>query len=223
MLLGFINFLSFQAYDDTRAGAGTQAVFAAQMVQTALLMPAGSPQQLTGELICCGRSVVGTEWDAVGSGSVQDSVHPWGAALFRTVAALEPAGDTEQSAYDRWMSRTSQRQEARNDRVHTAQGIISTPLWLALYHIGAVVFGYLPFFADSAERATTQAVLMGSVTVVITVLMLLLGLFDNPHGEGVGRLQPTAMERSLRIIDNEVATLAMTVTPPCDQRGSAVG
>lgn len=223
VLLGFIIFLSFQAYDDTRAGAETEATVVAQMVQTAQLMPAGSSQRLTGELICYGRSVVGTEWDAVGQGSVQDSVNPWGAALFRTVAALEPASATEQSAYDRWMSQTSQRQEARNDRVHTAQGIIPTPLWLALYLICAVIFGYLLFFADSAERATTQAMLMGSVTVVITVLMLLLGFFDNPHGEGVGRLEPTAMERSLRIIDNSVSALGITVTPPCDQRGSGAG
>jgi FtsH-binding integral membrane protein len=121
------------------------------------------------------------------------------------------------------MDQTSQRQQARNDRVHTAEGIIPTPLWLGLYLICAVIFGYLLLFADSAEGAATQAVLMGSVTVVITVLMLLLAFFDNPHGEGLGRLQPTAMERALRIVDNQVAVLGLTVTPPCDQRGSAVG
>ncbi len=223
VLLGFIIFLAFQAYDDTRAGAEAEAAVVAQMVQTAQLMPAGSSQQLTGELICYGRSVVGTEWDAVASGRLQDSINPWGAAMFETVAALEPANDTEQSAYDRWMAQTSERQQARNDRVHTAQGIIPAPLWLALYVICAVIFGYLLFFADSAERATTQAMLMGSVTVVISLLMLLLVFFDNPHGEGLGGLQPTAMERSLRLVDSQVAALGITVTPPCDQRGSAVG
>jgi FtsH-binding integral membrane protein len=223
VLLGFIIFLAFQAYDDTRAGAEAEATVVAQMVQTAQLMPAGSSQELTGQLICYGRSVVGTEWDAVARGTVQDSINPWGAKMFITVAALEPRTASEQSAYDRWMDQTSQRQQARNDRVHTAEGIIPTPLWLGLYLICAVIFGYLLLFADSAEGAATQAVLMGSVTVVITVLMLLLAFFDNPHGEGLGRLQPTAMERSLRIIDNQVVALGLTVTPPCDQRGSAVG
>ena len=65
VLLGFIIFLSFQAYDDTRAGAENEATVVAQMVQTAQLMPGGSSEELTGELICYGRSVVGTEWDAV--------------------------------------------------------------------------------------------------------------------------------------------------------------
>ena len=54
------------------------------------------------------------------------------------------------------------------------------------------------FFADRAEGAVTQGVLMGSVTVVITLLLLLLVFFDHPHGGGVGRLQPTAMERTTR-------------------------
>ncbi len=221
VLLGFIIFLAFQAYDDTRAGAESEAAVVAQMVQTAQLMPAGSSQELTGQLICYGRSVVGTEWDAVASGRLQDSVNPWGAKLFIEVSALQPRTATEQSAYDRWMTQSDDRQQARNDRVHTAEGIIPTPLWFALYLICAVIFGFLLFFADSSEGALTQAALMGSVAVVITVLMLLLGFFDNPHGEGVGRLQPTAMERSLRIIDSQAAALGITVEPPCDERGNA--
>ena len=61
---------------------------------------------------------------------------------------------------------------------------------------------------------------MGSVTVVITVLMLLLGFFDNPHGEGLGRLKPTAMERSLRIIDAQLDALGLTDTPRATSRAT---
>ena len=63
--------------------------------------------------------------------------------------------------------------------------------------------------------------LMGSVTVVITLLMLGVIFFDHPHGGGVGRLQPTAMERALRLIDAELNVIALDVTPPCDERGVA--
>jgi hypothetical protein len=222
VLLGFIIFLAFQAYDDTRSGAETEAAVVVQMVQTAQLMPAGSSEKLTGQLICYGRSVVGTEWDAVATGRLQDSVNPWGARMFIEVATLQPKTDTEQSAYDRWMAQTDDRQQARNDRVHTAEGIIPAPLWAGLYLICAVIFGFLLFFADSGEGAVTQAVLMGSVSIVITVLMLLLGFFDNPHGEGLGQLQPTAMERSLRIIDSQASAVGIiTSDPPCDARGNA--
>jgi len=221
VLLGFIIFLAFQAYDDTRAGAENEATVVSQMVQTAQLMPGGSSEVLTGQLICYGRSVINTEWDGVASGRVQDSINPWGAKMFITVAALQPKTATEQSAYDRWMDQTTQRQQARNDRVHTAEGIIPAPLWLGLYVICAVIFGFLLFFADSAEGAFTQGALMGSVALVITVLMLLLGFFDNPHGDGVGRLQPTAMERALRIIDSQEVALNILASPPCDAKGNA--
>jgi hypothetical protein len=221
VLLGFIIFLSFQAYDDTRAGAEDEATVVAQMVQTAQLMPGGSSQVLTGELVCYGRSVVGTEWDAVAQGRLQDSINPWGARMFDTVAALEPSTNSEQSAYDRWMQQTSDRQEARNARVHTATGIIPAPLWLGLYLICVVIFGFLLLFADSGEGAVTQSVLVGSVAVVITVLMLLLGFFDHPHRQGLGGLEPAAMERSLRIIDAQLDAIGITDDPPCDAKGNA--
>jgi hypothetical protein len=85
-----------------------------------------------------------------------------------------------------------------------------------------VIFVYVLFFADPAEGAVTQGVLMGSVAVVMTVLMLLLVFLDNPHGAGVGRLQPTAMVRTLRLIDAELAAAGRSVTPPCDEHGAAL-
>ena len=39
VLLGFIIFLAFQAYDDSRAGAEDEATTVAQMVQTAQFLP----------------------------------------------------------------------------------------------------------------------------------------------------------------------------------------
>ena len=126
-----------------------------------------------------------------------------------------------QSAYDRWMDQTEDRQQARIARVHGAEGIIPTPLWIVLAVISAVIFLYMLFFADRGERARTQALLMGSVTAVITMLLLLLVFFDHPHGEGVGRLQPTAMERSLRQIDAELDIVGLDLKPPCDADGTA--
>ena len=75
------------------------------------------------------------------------------------------------------------------------------------------------FFADRAEGAVTQSMLMGSVTVVITLLLFLLVFFDHPHGSGFGRLQPTAMERTLELIDTQLEVAGISVTPPCDEHG----
>ncbi|MEV0803725.1 hypothetical protein AB0I34_38945 [Kribbella sp. NPDC050281] len=220
VLLGFIIFLSFTSYDDSRAGAETEATIVAQQVQTAQYLPDKTAAALTGELICYARSVAGTEWVAMDNGTLGNSVNPWGVQMFLTMSAVDPSTPTEQSAYDRWMDQTAQREQARIDRVHGAEGIIPTPLWLVLSVISVVIFVYLLFFADRAEGAVTQGVLMGSVTVVITLLLFLLVFFDHPHGEGVGRLEPIAMTRTISLIDTQLKIVGLEVAPPCDEHGN---
>jgi hypothetical protein len=221
VLLGFIIFLSFQSYDESRSGAETEAIIVAQQVQTAQFLPGDSAEALTGELRCYAAYVVGPEWEALNEGRLGDQINPWGAEMFRTISQVAPRTAAEQSAYDRWMSQTADREQGRLARVHGAEGIIPLPLWLVLFVISGVIFVYMLFFADRAEGAVTQGMLMGSVTVVITLLLLLLVFFNHPHGEGVGRLQPTAMERTIRLIDAQVDAVGLDLTPRCDQDGNA--
>jgi hypothetical protein len=220
VLLGFIIFLAFSSYDASRAGAETEATIVAQQVQTAQFLPSDVAGRLTGELECYARSVAGVEWDALNAGTLGNAVNPWGVRMFETTRTIDPKSATEQSAYDRWMEQTTQREQGRLSRVHAAEGIIPLPLWLALFVICGVIFGYILCFADPGERATSQAVLMGSVTIVISLLMLLLVFFNNPHGSGVGRLQPTAMERTLDLINVQMKAAGVSVTPPCDDLGN---
>ena len=118
------------------------------------------------------------------------------------------------------MDQTAQREQARIDRVHGAEGILPLPLWVALFAICLVIFVYMLFFADPGEGAVTQGVLMGSVTVVITLLMMLLVFFNHAHGDGIGALKPTAMERTIRLLDIQTRLAGVTVTAPCDDRGA---
>jgi hypothetical protein len=219
VLLGFIIFLAFTSYDQSRSGAETEALVVAQQVQTAQFMPPAVRGELTGELICYARSVVGPEWDRMEAGTQGDAINPWGVALFQTIREVEPRTASEGSAYDKWLDQTSAREEARLDRIHGAEGVIPSPLWVALFFISLVVFVYMLFFADRAEGAVTQSMLMGSVAAVITVMLLLLGFLDSPFGSGVGTLEPTAMERTLRIADEAFGATGTVVRPPCDAQG----
>lgn len=219
VLLGFIIFLAFSSYDSSRSGAETEATIVSQQVETAQFLPPDTASALEGELQCYARSVVGPEWDAMATGSLDSEINPWGAEMFRTMRAADPQTTAEQSAYDRWMDQNADRQQARVDRIHGAEGIIPLPLWLAMFLISVVIFVYLLFFADSGEGPRTQALLMGSVTIVICVLLQLLVFFDHPHGHGVGRLHPTAMERTLRLMDAQFAVADVKLEVPCDSRG----
>ena len=220
VLLGFVIFLTFTSYDQSRTGAEAEALTLTQQVETAQFLPAAVGGELTGELVCYGRYVVEEEWERMEAGTLGDDLNPWGVELFRTLQAVEPGSASEQSAYDKWLDQTSDREAARLDRIHGAVGVIPAPLWIVLFFISLVIFGYMLFFADSGEGAVTQGVLMGSVTSVIVLMLLLLNFLDNPFHTGVGGLRPVAMERSLRLVDEALTAIDTDVRIPCNADGN---
>ncbi len=221
VLLGFVVFLAFTSYDAARSGAEQEAVIVAQQVETAQLLPPSVRDRLTGELVCYARSVAGVQWEMMEAGKLGEQLNPWGSQLFQTLRTVDPKTAAEQSAFDAWLSQTSDRESARNDRIHGAVGVIPAPLWIVLFFISGLIFIYMLFFADKGERAVVQAVLMGTVVAVITAMLLLLYALDNPFHKGIGGLRPVAMQRTLQIIDEKLAIAGNHHTAPCDARGNA--
>ena len=127
-----------------------------QQVETAQLFPNRLRARLTGELVCYGRSVVHLEWPRMEEGTEGDGINPWGVRLFRILEAAQPSTPSAQTAYDKWLDQTSTREEARRDRVHGAEGVIPSPLWIVLFFVSGVIFVFMLFFADSGERAAAR-------------------------------------------------------------------
>jgi hypothetical protein len=82
----------------------------------------------------------------------------------------------------------------------------------------AVIFVYMLFFADSGERAVVQALLIGTVTVVIAATLFLIRFLESPYQAGLATLQPDPMERTLAIIE-QVEDIAPHAPLPCDENG----
>jgi Protein of unknown function (DUF4239) len=219
---GFIIFLAFTTYDQSRSGGEAEALTVIQQFETAELLPPAVRDRLTGEIVCYGRSVVHQEWPQMEDGKGGDTINPWSIALFRSLQLVNPKTASEQSAYDKWLDQTSDREEGRRDRLHGAEGIIPTSIWLVLFVIAGVVFAFMLFFADSGEGVGAQAMLMGSATTVIVLTLAAINALDNPYRQGVGQIKPVAMERSLRILDSARAVLNVRAPVPCDARGARV-
>ena len=222
VLLGFIVFLSFTSYDQSRSGAESEALIVTQQVETAQLLPSPIARELTADLVCYARSVVRREWPQMRNGTLREGFNPWAVAMFRTIQSYEPVSNRQQAAYGQWLSQTSAREEARRDRIHGAVGVIPTSVWIVLFLIGAVIFAYMLFFADPQEGAGTQAMLMGAVTVVIVGLFLVIEALDTPFHPGVGGLEPVAMERATGNIDNALALIGGNIRIPCNAAGTEV-
>ena len=221
VMLGFVVFLAFTSYDSARAGAESEARIVAQQVETAQLLPPAVSGQLTSELVCYARSVAGVQWERMQAGTLGAAeLNPWSVKLFDTLKRTNPQTPAEQAAYSKWLDERSDREAARDDRIHGAAGVIPTPLWLVLFFTSALIFFFMLFFADSGERALTQAMLMGSVVAVIVSTLLLLKFLDDPFHKGVGGLRPVAMERTLQVIKQELTAAQREVALPCDARGN---
>jgi hypothetical protein len=65
-----------------------------------------------------------------------------------------------------------------------------------------------------------QGVMMGAVVAVVVSLLLLLQFLDEPFHKGLGGLRPTAMERTLRIIDQQLTPEQRAARLPCDAQGN---
>jgi hypothetical protein len=221
VLLGFVVFLAFESFDTSRGGAVNEAQIVGEEFETAQLMPAAVRGQFSGELICYARSVVHQEWPLMESGTLGNGHNPWGIALFRTLKTVEPRSAVEQAAYSKWLDQRTDREGARADRTHGAEGVIPTPLWIVLLLTAVIIFVFMLFFADSAERAIVQATMMGSVAVVISSTLLLLWFLDHPYSNSVGGLKPVAMQRTVDQLTHEKGIADKPFEIPCDAQGTA--
>ncbi|HEU5491721.1 MAG TPA: hypothetical protein VFU84_13100 [Gaiellaceae bacterium] len=217
---GFVIFLAFTTYDQSRAGAEAEALLVVQQFETAQFLAPETRDRLSGEIICYGRSVVDREWPEMQEGDLDEAVNPWGIALFRTIRAADPSGTVQETAFAKWLDQTSDREEARRDRIHGAAGITPTTIWIVLLLSASIVFCFMLFFADPAEMKRSQGMLVGSATTIVVVTLLAIYALDNPYRPGLGSIQPDAMERSLAILDEAQADLSITIALPCDENGT---
>ena len=167
VLLGFLIFLGFESYDASRVGAETEALTVAQQIQTAQLLPDEVGGQLTGELVCYACEVIHGEWARMEDGMLDDAINPWGAAMFGTLRLTSNFGSApEEAAYGKWLDQTSAREEARQHRIHGAQGLMPSPLWIALFFISVVVLIYVSgsptAVSEDGSKASTSAASSGS-------------------------------------------------------------
>jgi hypothetical protein len=217
---GFVIFLAFTTYDQSRSGAEAESLVVIQQFETAQFFPPPTRTKLAGELTCYARSVVAQEWPRMEAGELGDTINPWSVALFRAIHAAHAPTFAAQTAYAKWLDQTSDREEARRDRVHGATGITPTTIWVVLLLTAGIIFIYMLFFADSAEQKRSQAMLIGSATTVVVVTLLAIHALDNPYRPGLGSLHPVAMERALRILDQARAEVGDDSPIPCDAEGN---
>jgi hypothetical protein len=220
ILAGFIVVLAFESYDASRSGAEAEARVVAHQFETVQFLPAPVRARLSGELVCYARNVIHQEWPRMRSGTLSYAPNAWGVALFQDLHSTQARSFSEQTAYSKFLDERSDREDARADRIHSAEGVIPTPLWIVLFLSAATLFAFMLFFADSGERAVVQGTMMGGVAVLVASLLLLLWFLDHPYRGGAGSLEPAAMQSTLDVLQAKTG-IADRVADLCDAMGNA--
>ena len=192
-----------------------------QQYETAQFLAPVTRDRLAGELVCYGRSVVSQEWPGMESGDLDNTINPWGLTLFRTIHSANPATAVQETAFAKWLDQTSDREEARRDRVHGATGITPTTIWIVLFLSAAIVFAFMLFFADPAELKRSQAMLIGSAVTVVSVTLLAIYALDNPYRPIPEAFAPSQWSARSRFSGRHAKPSATRSEIPCDDQGVA--
>jgi hypothetical protein len=216
VLLAFVFFLAFQAYDNARNEARSEADAVMSMYRTAESFPPATSTRLRGGLTCYARSVVEGEWPAMRHDRSDPLVQRWIETLDHEARHAPIAGAQQTEALDHWFDVAEARQDGRRGRLAEAGDVVPPLVWLVLVLGGLVVVGYTCFFADPAERRLGQAMIMLAVSSMVVSSLLVVYFLDHPYQDQSGSIRPSAMRGAVRV-------MAADQTPPtavlCDAGG----
>jgi hypothetical protein len=219
VLLAFVIFLSFSSYDRAREKASVEAVAISQLFRTAKLFPPDAQRQLHGELICYGRAVIYDEWKTMRDERESPLVNGWLTRIEQTIDAVQVNGEKQQVGYGHWFDQAADRREGRRGRLAEAEPLVPPLVWLALFLGGALIVTYMCFYADPAEPAFVQALMMGGVTTMVVAGMLVVRFLDRPYANASGSIKPAAMTMTVRLMEEESRASNAGAARLCDERG----
>lgn len=215
VLLAFVVLIAFQSYSDAKDGAAKESEAVLELFRTSEFFPA-QRAEVQGELGCYGRSVVHHDWPAMRDRKRSPVTDQWAFGLQDSYEGLEVKTPKEEVAFAEMLTLRDLRVNSRRERLTQATPIITSPVWFIL-GLGALLnIAFVLLFVDRrSEMLVVQAILMASVTVVVTAGLLLVWFLDHPYQDANGSLRPVEMEETISIMDRQRPDLA----PPCTPSG----
>ena len=171
-----------------------------QQYETAQFMPEPNREELSGELVCYARYGRVPGVAAHGGRHPGQPGQPVGVEMFKTVKQIEPESNAEQAAYSKWLDQTSDRESARNDRLHGAVGVIPTSLWLVLLFSAGVIFGTCCCSPTAASRGSCRPRSWAAWRRSWCRASCSSTCSTARSTTDAGGLKPVAMERTLRML-----------------------
>jgi hypothetical protein len=171
--------------------------------------------QLEGQLICYAREVISTSWPAMRQGMESPVVESRVTALEETAERAPVRNDRERAAYDHWFTLNEDRRKGRRGRIAAASPLVPPLGWLILIVGGVVVIGSVCLFADRQEARFPQAAQISAVAILVVSGLMLVRFLDKPYENQSGSIKPTAMTRTLALMETEHQGGGRQAVIPC--------
>jgi hypothetical protein len=218
VILAFVVFLAFEGYLRASEGASREAVAVTQLARTARLLPDPQGAELRGDLACYARAVVEDEWPLMASGHESQLVEDWIAKIESTTDEVALDSPRAEVALGHWLDQAAERREGRRARLEQANPVVPEAVWLLLI-VGAILtIGYLLAFANPRDRWWVQAVIIGSINVIVVAGLLVVVILDRPFQREGAYVGPSEMQTTIHVVEREFGS-DPSFQPPCDDGG----
>jgi hypothetical protein len=213
LLLGLLVVTAVGHFNDVRTEAQKEASSLISLYDTVNVYAPETREPVQHDLVCYMRSIVNDEWPSMARGSNLEATRTlrFGDELRAQLRSLPADGSAQASAYGRSASLVTDAGQSRQRLLFLTAPEIPTILWVMIYVGAFLVFFLLAF--HYAERPGGLVVVLGSVVVLMTVVVAVLSMLDQPFSFGV-QIQPSQMHQAIQLLMRGGATNA-TILRPC--------
>jgi hypothetical protein len=222
VILAFVVFLAFEGYLRAEDGASREAVAVTQLARTTRLLPDPEGQALRGELVCYARAAVSDEWTKMAAGGESPLVEEWLAQIESTVDDIAVDTPRTEVAMGHWLDQAAERREGRRARLLQANPVVPEAVWLLLLTGAVLTIGYMVVFANRRDSWWVQALMIGSINLIVVAGLLVVFILDRPYQAGGAYIGPTEMQTTIRQVEGEFVE-DPAFQPPCDDQGRPLG
>jgi hypothetical protein len=217
VILAFVVFGTFESYQRARDDTGIESVATRQMYYLAEFFQPAYRDQLQGDLICYGRSVVHIEWPLMAIGQSSPVVDAWVDRLDRDMVATPIATNKEIEIFNTWYAREPERQEGRRGRVAEATPYVPPFVWATVGLLFVVVVGYEILFARPKSPLIPQVLGISAVAATMLAGMVIVYVLDAPFADRGAQLAPVRMQATVATMESSYHAEPATI--PCNADG----
>ena len=203
VILAFVFFIAFESYGGAKTDAEEEATATLAMFHAATAFSPAAREELQGQTICYAREVISDGWPAMRKGGFDPVVDARVSAMEESAENVPVKGAKQGAAFEHWFTLNEERRGGRQGRIGESKGLVPPVIWLILIIGAVVVIASVGLFADRVESAFTQAALVAAVAVIVVSGLVLVRFLDRPYENKSGSIKPTAMARTLTLMEKE--------------------